>query len=109
MRNARPAAEIDPDRAISSSTAIFPGPMRRPPARSILIFRRSPSLVDSSDFGFFFGMTRYPNTTSASEAIIHRAGQTDRTNLGGIILAGMAGNALPLAIPGFSMTPRYGP
>ena len=58
----RPAAEIEPDRAISSSTATFPGPIRSPHARSILIFRRSPDFPDSPDGGFFFGMTGYPNT-----------------------------------------------
>src|ERR1019366_8888925 len=67
MRKARPAAEMEPDRAISSSTAIFPGPIRSPPAKSILMFRRSPALPDSSDFCFFFGMTRYPNTTGAQD------------------------------------------
>src|ERR1700734_2234254 len=67
IRNARPAAEIEPDRPISSRTAIFPGPMRSPLARSIRIFRRSPAVPDASDFSFFFGMTRYQNTARAQD------------------------------------------
>lgn len=41
MRKALPAAEMEPDRAISSSTATLPGPMRAPDARSSRMLSRS--------------------------------------------------------------------
>src|SRR5437868_5455297 len=41
MFSTRPAAEIEPDRAISSSTATLPGPIRAPEARSSRMLSRS--------------------------------------------------------------------
>ena len=41
MRSTRPAAEIEPERAISSSTATLPGPIRAPDARSSRMLNRS--------------------------------------------------------------------
>src|SRR5690349_21038220 len=56
MRSARPAAEIEPDRATSSSTATLPGPILAPEARSIRMLSRSRAIC-SGDFAFRLRMT----------------------------------------------------
>jgi hypothetical protein len=53
----RPAAEIEPVRAICSSTAILPGPILPPDASSILMLSRSPALAASESLRGRLGMT----------------------------------------------------
>jgi hypothetical protein len=52
----RPAAEIEPVRAICSSTAILPGPILPPDGRSILMLSRSPAPAASESLPGRFGM-----------------------------------------------------
>jgi hypothetical protein len=52
-----PAAEIEPVRAICSSTAILPGPILPPDGRSILMLSRSPALAASENLRGRFGRT----------------------------------------------------
>src|SRR5580704_10308768 len=56
IRKARPAAEIEPERAISSSTATLPGPIRAPETRSSRMLSRSVVREPSGGLGFFFPM-----------------------------------------------------
>lgn len=63
IRNARPAAEIEPERAISSRTAIFPGPIRVPDARSTLMLNRSLAFAASGNLFFRGAMIPHPNTS----------------------------------------------
>ena len=51
------AAEIEPVRAICSSTATLPGPILPPDARLILMLSRSPALAASESLRGRFGMT----------------------------------------------------
>src|SRR5271169_930992 len=78
MFNTRPAAEIEPDRAISSSTATLPGPIFAPDARSTLILSRSIEPPVSAGFGFRFAMAGQKITFAAvgsimSQVVIPRA------------------------------------
>ena len=54
IRKARPAAEIEPERAIASRTATLPGPIRAPETRSSRILSRSLAGVTSLEPGLRF-------------------------------------------------------
>src|SRR5262249_44548882 len=67
MRSTRPAAEMEPERAISSSTATFPGPILAPETRSSRMLSLSLAGAVSFAFGLRFTMT---GTVDASPSFL---------------------------------------
>jgi hypothetical protein len=95
----RPAAEIEPVRAICSSTAILPGPILPPDARSILMLSRARA-------GRFRELTgtleRHDGAANHTESQMINYRNRSRRNAGGHHLADL--DWLPNLIPGWSRT-----